>query len=176
MKFHHRTNLSSEKAMSQNDNPFDDRPSTISRLTDLKDGKQVIVVTQAFGPNGEDLMDQGPHRFSGERGVRLRVRQGELEGDVILSPFFGDSSKVNDGDVEFVVGERCELFVPQNNEPLDEIPEMRTDEGGHYYAIFLTARLQDGETVAINDVWGNSLSRLMSESEMLELALGLDED
>ena len=153
--------------MASEDNPFSERPDTLSRLDSLSKGEQVIVVTRAYGPNGEDLMDEGDYRFSGERGIKLRVRQGELEDDVILSPFFGDPSKVHEA--PFVQGERCVLLCPESGEELDEIPEMRTDEGGHYYAIYLTDKLQDGELVAVNDIWGNPRSRLMSEGEMLRM-------
>ncbi|MEM1350658.1 MAG: hypothetical protein AAGI01_19000, partial [Myxococcota bacterium] len=112
--------------MSSKKNEFAKRPRTESRLEALGHGRQLIVVTQAFGPGGEDLMDD--HEFSGERGIKIRVRQGDLVDDVVLSPFFGDPSKVHA--VEFKAGERCELLVPETNEPLHEIPGLRTNEGG----------------------------------------------
>lgn len=144
---------------------FKERPKTLSRLDKLSDGEQVVVVTRAYGPGGEDLIDAGEHRFSGEPGIRLRVRQGEVEDDVILSPFFGDPSKVFKA--PFKDGQPCELFCPQTGRPLDRVPGMKTEEGGSYYAIYLTPRLADGELVAVNDIWGNPHSRLMSEGEIL---------
>lgn len=144
---------------------FKERPKTLSRLDKLSDGEQVVVVTRAYGPGGEDLIDAGDHRFSGEPGIRLRVRQGEVEDDVILSPFFGDPSKVFKA--PFKDGVACELFCPQTGRPLDRVPGMKTEEGGSYYAIYLTPRLADGELVAVNDIWGNPHSRLMSEGEIL---------
>lgn len=151
--------------MSSSNNEFQRRPATMTRFAGLKDGLQVEIVTQAYGPNGESLMDESDYRFSGERGIRVRVRQGELEADVILSPFFGDPSKKCD--VEFVAGERCELFSPSTGEALDRLPEMMTEEGGHYYAIYLSSKLSSGELVAINDIWNNPHSRLMSEADVL---------
>ncbi len=154
--------------MSDKTNPFSNQPNTISRLADLKDGKQVIVVTQAFGPDGEDLMDDSDHRFSGERGIKLLVRQGDVEATVCLSPFFGDPSKVTNGD--FVEGERCELLCPTTREPLEEIIALRGHEGeARYYSIYLTPKLQGSELVAVNDIWGNPHSRILSEGEMLAL-------
>ena len=148
------------------DDTFRKRTVTYTRLASLSKGQPISIVTQAYGPNGEDLMDQSDHRFSGERGIRLRVRQGEIEEDVILSPFFGDPSKVHSA--AFKAGERCELVCPESDSELDEISELRTDEGGHFYAIYLTPKLHDGELVAINDVWGNPNSKLLSEGELLE--------
>jgi hypothetical protein len=151
--------------MSSEKNGFGERPKTLTRLSDLKEGRQVIVVTKAFGAKGEDLMCD--HLFSGERGIMLRVRQGDKEADVILSPFLGDPSKVSD--VEFDQGVRCELFAPGSGEPLDKIPGLTTEDGGAYYAVYLSSKLADGELVAVNDVWGNPNSRLLDEGDLLAL-------
>lgn len=150
-------------------NEFDERSETRSRLEDLtENGKGfVVLVTRAFGPNGEDLIDEDGPKFSGEPGIRIHVEQGDKEEDVLLSPFFGDPSKV--WTEEFEEGERCKLTVPETGEELDEIPGMTSEEGGKYYAIYLTEDLGDGELVAVNDMWGNYNSRILSEDELLGL-------
>ena len=151
--------------MDEKPNPFADRPHTFTRLDRLAGGQEVIVVTQAYGPGGESLMDPGEHRFSGERGVRLRVRQGELDEIVVLSPFYGDPSKVHEKNFE--EGKACELLCPESGAPLDPIPGLKAPEGGAYYAVYLTPQLADGELVAVNNIWGNAHSHLMSEGELL---------
>jgi hypothetical protein len=150
-------------------NEFDERSETRSRLEDLtENGKgYVVLVTRAFGPNGEDLIDEDGPKFSGEPGIRVHVEQGDKEEDVLLSPFFGDPSKVWTEDFE--EGERCKLTVPETGEELDAIPGMTSEEGGKYYAIYLTEDLEDGELVAVNDMWGNYNSRILSEDELLRL-------
>lgn len=156
-----------------NKNEFGERQATNTRYASLGQGN-LIVVQKAFGPNGEDLIDQkGEHLFSGERGVRLRVRQGETQGDVLLSPFYGDPSKVSS--VEFKAGVACELFCPDSETPLDVIPGLETAEGGRHYAIYLTSKLQDGELVAINNIWDNPTSRIVGEGEMLEMLANLED-
>lgn len=151
-----------------NKNEFGARQATNTRYASLNNGNMLIVVQKAFGPNGEDLIDQkGEHLFSGERGVRLRVRQGDLVGDVLLSPFYGDPSKVSD--VEFEAGVACELFCPDSDTPLDLIPGLETPEGGRHYSIYLTPKLTNGELVAINNIWDNPKSHIVSEGEMLEM-------
>lgn len=148
-------------------NEFQDRPETTSRFQALPEKGSIVVVTQAYGPNGEDLMDrEGPH-FSGEPGVKLRVTQGDKQGDVILSPFFGDPAKISE--VEFETGKRCVLTCPETGEPLDQIPGMGSDEEGHYFAIYLSQKLGEGELVAVNDIWGVTNSRMLSEGELLKL-------
>lgn len=151
------------------DNEFAMRPDTQSRLQDLSEDKQgyVVVVTRAFGPNGEDLIAHDGPEFSGEPGIKIRVKQGDTEEDVILSPFFGDPSKVWTEDFE--EGEQCELTVPETGESLDKIPGMGSEDEGDYYAIYLTEDLAEGELVAVNDIWGNYNSRILSEGELLKL-------
>lgn len=142
-----------------------ERFDTMTRLQALDKKGYVIVVTRAFGPNGEDLIDHEGPRFSGEPGVKLTVKQGDLTEDVILSPYYGDPSKISE--TEFVEGKPCELFVPGTNTPLDKIPGMATEDGGEYFAIYLSPKLQDGELVAINNIWGNYTSQMLDEGEIM---------
>lgn len=143
------------------------RRDTETRLQAMGEQGFVVVVTRAFGPNGEELIDEEGPTFSGEPGVKLRVTQGDIEEDVVLSPFFGDPSKISSA--PFVEGVRCELTCPQTGAPLDEIPGMTSEDGGHYYAIYLTPKLSEGELVAVSDIWGDTDSRIMSEGELLKL-------
>lgn len=156
------------------DNPFETRADTTTRLQALNEQGYVIVVTRAFGPNGEDLVDYDGPKFSGEPGIKLRVRQGDLDEVVILSPYYGDPSKLSDAG--FKDGIKCELFVAGTDTPLDKLPIPASKDGGEYYAIYLTEKLEEGELVAINDVWGNYGSRMLSESEILSLYADADEE
>lgn len=149
------------------DNPFETRADTTTRLQALNEQGYVIVVTRAFGPNGEDLVDYDGPKFSGEPGVKLFVRQGDLGADVILSPYYGDPSKLSDAG--FKEGVKCELFVSEGGAPLDKLPIPPSKDGGEYFAIYLTEKLDGGELVAINDVWGNYGSQMVSENEILAL-------
>lgn len=153
--------------MSDSTNEFAEKPNTTTRLEPLKHEGYVILVTRAYGPNGEQLIDPDGPRFSGEPGVKIHVKQGDVEDDVVLSPFFGDPSKEFSADFE--EGERCELTCPESGEPLDQIPGMVSEDGGHYYAIYLSPKLEEGELVAVNDVWGNTDSRILSEGELLKM-------
>lgn len=143
-----------------------ERFDTMTRLDALDKKGFVIVVTKAFGPNGEDLMDSTGPKFSGERGVKVRVKQGDLEEDVILSPYFGDHSKVSE--VAFKDGVPCELFVSGTDIALDKIPGMGTDDGGEFFAVYLTTKLDGGELVAINNIWGDHSSQMLSEGDLLK--------
>lgn len=156
------------------ENPFERRADTTTRLQALSDRGFVIVVTRAFGPNGEDLVDYDGPKFSGEPGVKIHVKQGDVEEDVILSPYHGDHSKVFTA--PFKDGVRCVLTVPETGAELDKLPKMTTDEGGEYFAIYLTERLEGGELVAINNIWGNHSSQMLSETELLDLYAPEEDD
>lgn len=147
--------------------PFSTRPATDTRLQDMGEKGFVVVVTRAFGPDGEDLIAHDGPDFSGAPGVKLLVRQGDVEEEVVLSPYYGDPGKVCDA--PFEDGKPCELLCPESKKPLDKIPGMSTEDGGDYYAIYLTPKLQEGELVAVNNIWGNTNSRIMSEDELLLL-------
>ena len=151
----------------QKNNPFASPGGTQTRLRPLSESGLVVVVTKAYGPDGEDLIDYDGPEFSGYKGVKLLVKQGDRQDTVLLSPYFGDPSKLCD--TEFEDGVPCELFCPGSGRPLDKIPGMSTEDGGEYYAIYLTPDLENGELVAINNIWGNTNSRILSEDEVLLL-------
>lgn len=142
------------------------RQQTHSRLQAITQKGYVIVVTRAYGPNGEDLIDYDGPRFSGEPGVKVHVKQGDIEEDVILSPFYGDHSKVSTA--QFVDGEPCELTVSGTDTPLTELP-IKTADGSKFYAIYLTDKLERGELVAVNNVWGKTESRMIDELDVIAL-------
>ena len=154
-------------------NPFSTRPPTETRLQEMGKEGYLVVVTRAFGPDGEDLMAYDGPKFSGSPGVKLLVRQGDIEDEVVLSPYYGDPAKIYDA--PFEKGKPCELLCPDSRQHLDKIPGMTSEDGGEYFAIYLTDRLEDGELVAVNNVWGNTNSRIMSEDEMLLLLAEAEE-
>lgn len=154
--------------------PFErGKQETHTRLQAINEKGYVVVVTHAYGPNGEDLMAYEGPSFSGEPGVGLKVKQGEEEAMVFLSPFFGDPSKETEGD--FKAGERCELYCPESGARLDPIPGIESESGASYYAIYLSSRLSEGELVAVSDIWGDTNSRILSEGELLKLYADIED-
>lgn len=151
-----------------------DSRDTQTRLQAINDQGFVVVVTHAYGPNGEDLMAYEGPSFSGEPGVCLNVSQGDEEALVYLSPFFGDPSKHTEGDFE--QGKRCKLTCPDSGEELDPIPGMTSETGASYFAIYLSDRLEEGELVAVSDIWGDTDSRILSEGELLKLYADAEDD
>jgi hypothetical protein len=125
----------------------------------------VIVVTQAYGPRGDNLVGISDVTFDGNPAVTIKVRAGDREGLLHLSPIHGDSRKV--GLIDIPLGTRCELFCPVSGQPLDAVGDVEDGSGARYYAIYLTPQLSHGSMVMVSDVWGHYHSRIVDDFEVI---------
>lgn len=126
----------------------------------------IIVVTQAFGPKGDNLVGISDVTFDGHPAVTLGVRLPDgREGLVHLSSIHGDPRK--SGFVDIAPGTKCELFCPVSKEPLPTLGQVEDGSGASYRAIFLTPKLEEGAVVMISDVWGHFHSRIIDDMELL---------
>lgn len=125
----------------------------------------VVIVTQAYGPRGDNLVGISDVTFDGHPAVTLKVRASGREGLVHLSPIHGDSRKA--GFTDIPAGTRCELLCPVSNQPLDIVGEVEDGSGARYYAIYLTPQLSRGSMVMISDVWGHYHSRIIDDFELI---------
>src|SRR5688500_13388660 len=89
-----------------------------------------IVVTQAFGPRGDNLVGLSDVTFDGHPAVTLWVRAGDREGAVHLSPIHGDRRKA--GFTDIAPGTHCELLCPVSREPLHDLGEVGDGTGARY--------------------------------------------
>src|SRR4051812_28689769 len=67
-----------------------------------------VIVTQAFGPKGDNLVGISDVEFDGHPAVTIKLRANDREGLVHLSPIHGDARKVKPFDIK--PGTRCELL------------------------------------------------------------------
>jgi len=125
----------------------------------------VIQVTEAYGPKGDSLVGIDGVSFDGQPGVAVGVRANGKEGIVHMSPFHGDRRKK--GFIDIALGTVCELFCPVSGAPLDCIGPVDDGSGAQYFAIYLTDKLCDGETVMISNVWGHYHSRIVDDFELI---------
>jgi len=125
----------------------------------------VVIVTQAFGPQGDNLVGLSNVTFDGHPAVTLKIRAGGREGLVHLSPIHGDGRK--QGLIDIEPGTRCELFCPVSNQPLEVVGEVEDGSGARYYAIYLTPQLSRGSMVMVSDVWGHYHSRIIDDFELI---------
>jgi hypothetical protein len=124
-----------------------------------------VIITQAFGPRGDNLVGISDIEFDGNPAVTVKLRAGGREGLVHLSPIHGDSRKVKP--FEIAAGTRCELLCPVSNQPLDLVGEVEDGSGARYYAIYLTPQLSRGSMVMVSDLWGHYHSRIIDDFELI---------
>ncbi len=139
-----------------------------------KNAGVVIVVTQAFGPKGDNIVGISDVKFDGFSAVTVGVRSGGREGLVHLSPIHGDSRK--EGDIDPGPGATCELFCPVSKEPLDILGETDDGSGAKYCAIYLTSKLSQGNVVMLSNVWGHYHSRIIDDTELISYWATQDHD
>lgn len=127
-------------------------------------GGVTVVVTQAYGPDGESLIDD-KITFDGHPAVALKLRADGKEGIVYLSPIHGDRRK--SGFVDIPAGARLEIFTPKSGKRLDKMGPVDDGSGADYYAIYLTPRLSKGACVMVTDIWGHYHSRIVDDNALI---------
>lgn len=125
----------------------------------------VVIVTQAYGPQGHNLVGISDVQFDGHPAVTVGIRAGGREGLVHLSPIHGDGRK--QGLTDLPQGTRCELFCPVSGQALDLVGEVEDGSGARYYAIYLTPQLSRGSMVMVSDLWGHYHSRIIDDFELI---------
>lgn len=125
----------------------------------------VVVVTQAYGPRGDNLVGVSDVTFDGHPAVTLEVRAGDRKGLVHLSPIHGDSRK--QGFTDIPDGTVCELYCPVSGQPLDIVGDVEDGTGARYYALYLTPQRSQGSMVMVSNVWGHYHSRIVDNFELI---------
>lgn len=124
----------------------------------------IIVVNQAYGPDGEKLIGVSDETFDGFAAITLKVKTADGEGLVHLSPIHGDARK--SGMVDIPRGTKCELLSPVSGKPLDRVGSIDGSDA-HWYAIYLSDRLSAGPAVYVSDTWGHFHSRIVDNNELI---------
>lgn len=148
--------------------PEGESASSVSFTDDV-----TIVVSQAFGPTGENLVGVSDVTFDGYPALTLLVRSGDREELVHLSPIHGDRRKKGlDG---LAPGSKCELMCPVSKKPLDRIGKVVDEGDAEYCAIYLTPKLDRGSTIYVSDVWGHHHSRVVDNNELISYWAAVEE-
>lgn len=142
------------------------RPSPDSFIRELPETDGVIIqVTQAFCPRGHDLVRDRETLFDGEPGISLWVSDGEKSGVVVLSPFHGDPSRR--GRDDFAPGHPLQVACPDCRAPLPELSPCGCGPDARLVGIYLTPALDQGQVVAVCNVWGCHRSKVFDQAQLL---------
>jgi len=145
-------------------------PSEDVRIKEIDD--VVIQVTQVFCPNGHNLVTESKGLFDGQPGIWLKVSDGTRSGEVVLSPFHGDHARL--GFTDFKDGTRVRISCPICDVPLPRLSRCSCGQGD-MVALYLTPSLEEGQVVALCDVWGCHRSKVFDQAQLLSAYLEDDE-
>lgn len=140
------------------------QPSPDLHLARFQGDGAIILVTQAYGPQGHNLVRPDNTRFDGYPGVAVQV-ETEIghKGIVVLSPFHGDPTKA--GMEEIPSGTPCRVSCPECSEELLAVGDCSC--GGKLHALYLSARLSEGDYALICDRWNCHRSRVVDGWDIL---------
>jgi hypothetical protein len=124
----------------------------------------IVIINQAYGPGGEELIGVSPVTFDGFPAITLRIRAGDKEGLVHLSPIHGDRRK--EGMTDIAPGTKCELMTPRGV-ALPKIGAVVEGGEAEYYAIWLSKKLDRGPAIYVSDVWDHYHSRVVDNNELI---------
>ena len=126
----------------------------------------VILATQAFCPQGHNLISDDNEKFDGFPGIRLHLTAatGE-ESEVTLSPFHGDAAKRCQK--ESPDGTRFTIACPICRTPLPKLTKCHCAHNGDMVTLFLTPALQESAILALCNVWGCPRSRSVDNWQII---------
>ncbi len=128
---------------------------------------KALVIGKAYCHNGHDLIDQNSS-FNGHPGIRLKVIKDDKEGVVILSPFYGDNTRVT-CDVQLQQGDHVKLCCPTCGEPLPTYSPCECD--GHLVCFFPTPVKDFANSIGICDVIDCYASQIMINNEVYTVSM-----
>ena len=141
-------------------------------MSQIEQGVQ-IVVSKAFGPQGDNLVGVSDVTFDGFPAVSLLIKTEDgQEGVVHLSPIHGDSRKTGFTDIS--PGTRLSLYCPVSKEPLERVEDIDDAYGAGYYALYRTEALSRGAMIMVSDIWGHYHSRVIDDFELIAAWAELD--
>lgn len=133
----------------------------------LKPDGALIVLTQAFCPNGHNLIRDTHPRFHGFPGIGIEVEGPGLSGTVFLSPVHGDPCSQG-VPKSLETGQRFILRCPECHVVLPTLSRCRCQHGGELVALNLKPVRSEASVAAICTVFGCHRSRVLDSLELLD--------
>ncbi len=139
---------------------------SLSASTQLKEIDDVIIqITQAFCPNGHNLVTSDSPLFEGAPGIDLWVDDGKDADKVTLSPYHGDHSRM--GRIDYPAGTKINLACPICKTQFLKLTSCSCEHKGELYMIYLTPSLSDSHIVGICNVWGCYRSKVFDQAQLM---------
>lgn len=141
-------------------------PNPVSKESICK-SPNIVIVEECYCPNGHNLIsDQAI--FNGFNGIVVRVKRGEEEGLVALSPVYGYKSRVS-MNVYLENGDIWDVFCPECHK---ELPVYSKCEcGGDMVVMFCSQDTSFTECIGICNRIGCYHAGIMRSNELLTMSM-----
>lgn len=144
-------------------------PRLLSEAKEALARSKVVVVEHVYCPNGHNLIWEYAD-FNGYGGIRLKIRkQNHQEGEVILSPIFGDHTRVSLG-VKLVDGETVDVFCPICGVEIPILKECDRCGNGRIRVLSLPQKFDITLGIAFCDLVGCPNSYIVKSGELISEA------
>ena len=139
------------------------------RRTKEEQKQKCVVATEAYCPNGHNLIDDYVN-FNGFGGIKLKIRRpnGE-EGFMVLSPIFGDKTVVYIG-TKPADGEKLEVFCPECGTAIPVLKPCDECTGGELRVLSVEPKFTVSDGIAFCDLVGCPSAYIISAGELVERA------
>jgi hypothetical protein len=135
-------------------------PSTESKIMVEED--VYIIVTQAFCPNGHNLVGHGTHSFDGFGGICVNVCSDDTKSMVEMSPFHGAKNKKS---IDFPDGKKVKITCPECDCEFEVLSKCSCSNG-ELRKIYTSPTLKEAHMIAVCDQWGCTMSRVIDNNEL----------
>jgi len=129
--------------------------------------KQILLVKECYCQNGHNLISKSAI-FNGFEGIVIKVRRGDKEGLVALSPVYGYKSRVS-LNVDLFEDEIWEILCPQCNASLPIYSECAC--GGNMIALFTDKEASFANCIGICNRIGCYNAGIQHSNELLTMSM-----
>ena len=130
-----------------------------------KKASEPRIIGECFCPNGHSLVDDHV-RFNEMPGIKIKVvKNKQEEGFLVLSPVYGDFSKVTIG-IKLACDDMLEMFCPECDVPLSVYANCLVCDS-QMFTLFTTKEASFSDCVGVCQKVGCHNSRMISGRRML---------
>lgn len=126
-----------------------------------------LVVCQLFCQEGHALIDEDNAKFEGLPGIKLLCAGAGMEQIVIISPIYGDFSKVFER--SYPEGTVLDIRCPECRSVLPALAPHECRPGAMYVSLFLDRTASVRNSANICNVWGCSSSFVRLYDEVIHI-------
>lgn len=133
--------------------------------SETDEGKVRYVVTEAYCPNGCNIIDD-KHKINGVAGLRIKFKRDGMEGEFVLSAIEGDFEKITlSGELED--GVKDELYCPHCDVMFKKLVNCSCKPDADMVVIGLTPDLDFNNAISFCNVTGCAVGTFIKSGDVI---------